>query len=146
MKNFYKYTFISLFLSTFPAVSQSASLEIDRALEVLLAGYDMDDYLGVRDEDALNSGYYLVQPGDTLDEIIVRLVGDTPIRKRVLREAFVHANPNSFRNSNPNYMLAGIRLRVPNADDIIELLFDMSSPTIRNTNQSRESWVRFPLK
>ena len=146
MKNIYKYTIISIFLSIFPAVSQSASLEIDRALEILLADYDMDDYLVVRDEVALNSGYYLVQPGDTLDEIIVRLVGDTPIRKRVLREAFVHANPNSFRNSNPNYMLAGIRLRVPNADDIIELLFDMSSPTIRNTNQSRESWVRFPLK
>ena len=146
MKNIYKYTFISMCLSIFPAASQSASLEIDRALEILLADYDMDDYLGVRDEDTLNSGYYLVQPGDTLDEIIVRLVGDTPIRKKVLREAFVHANPNSFRNSNPNYMLAGLRLRVPNADDIIELLFDMSSPTIRNTNQSRESWVRFPLK
>jgi len=85
-----------------------------------------------------------VQPGDTLDEIIVRLVGDSPIRKRVLREAFVHANPNSFRNSNPNYMLAGIRLRVPDADDIIELLFDMNSPAMRNMNQSRESWVRFP--
>jgi hypothetical protein len=144
MKNIYKYMFIPICLSIFPAVSQSASLEIDRALEILLADYDMDNYLQVRDESTLSSGYYLVQPGDTLDEIIVRLVGDTPIRKNVLREAFVHANPNSFRNSNPNYMLAGIRLRVPDADDIIELLFDMNSPTMQNMNQSRESWVRFP--
>ena len=144
MKNIYQYTLISICLLISPAVSQSASFEIDRALEVLLADYDMDDYLEVRDEGTLSSGYYLVQPGDTLDEIIVRLVGDTPIRKRILREAFVHANPNSFRNSNPNYMLAGIRLRVPNADDIIELLFDMNSPTMRNANQSRDSWVRFP--
>jgi hypothetical protein len=144
MKNIYQYTVISICLLIFPAVSQSASLEIDRALEILLTDYDIDDYLEVLDEGALSSGYYLVQPGDTLDEIIVRLVGDTPIRKRVLREAFVHANPNSFRNSNPNYMLAGIRLRVPNADDIIELLFDMNSTKMRDMNQSRESWVHFP--
>ena len=144
MQNIQKYIFISICLSIFPAVSHGASLEMDRALEVLLADYNMDDYLKVRDEGALSSGYYLVQPGDTLDEVIVRLVGETPIRKKILREAFVHANPNSFRNSNPNYMLAGIRLRIPDADDIIELLFDMNSPTMRNMNQSRESWVHFP--
>jgi len=128
----------------FPAISQGASLEIEKALEILLADYDIDDYLKVRDEVTLSSGYYLVQSGDTLDELIVRLVGNTPIRKKILREAFVHANPNSFRNSNPNYMLAGIRLRIPDADDIIELLFDMNSPAMRNMNQSRESWVHFP--
>ena len=116
MKNIYQYMFISLFLVIYPAISQGASPEIERALEILLADYDIDNYLKVRDEVTLSSGYYLVQSGDTLDELIVRLVGNTPIRKKVLREAFVHANPNSFRNSNPNYMLAGIRLRVPNAD------------------------------
>ena len=141
MKNIYQYMFISLFLVIYPAISQGASPEIERALEILLADYDIDNYLKVRDEVTLSSGYYLVQSGDTLDELIVRLVGNTPIRKKVLREAFVHANPNSFRNSNPNYMLAGIRLRIPNADDIIELLFDMNSLAMRNMNQSRESWV-----
>ena len=144
MKNIYKNIFFSLFLVIFPAISQAASLEIERALEILLADYDIDDYLKVRDEVTLSSGYYLVQSGDTLDELIVRLVGNTPIRKKILRDAFVHANPNSFRNSNPNYMLAGIRLRIPDADDIIDLLFNMNSPTMRNMNQSRESWVHFP--
>ena len=79
-----------------------------------------------------------------LDEIIMKLIGETPIRNRVLRDAFVQANPNSFRNSNPNYMLAGVRLRVPDAGDILELLFDMNSPTMRSANQSRENWVHFP--
>ena len=144
MKKSYKHIFICLFLVIFPAISQGASLEIEKALEILLADYDIDDYLKVRAEVTLSSGYYLVQSGDTLDELIVRLVGNTPIRKKILREAFVHANPNSFRNSNPNYMLAGIRLRIPDADDIIELLFDMNSPAMRNMNQSRESWVHFP--
>ena len=132
MKSLCKYLYLGLL--ALPAATLGASAEMDRALDILLA-----------DESVLSSsGYYLVQQGDTLDEIINRLVGDTPIRNRILREAFVQANPNSFRNSNPNYMLAGVNLRVPDANDIIELLFDMNSPTMRSMSQSRDSWVRFP--
>jgi hypothetical protein len=144
MKNMYRHFCFLSFFSIYSSVSHSASSELDRALEILLADYDIGGYLEVGEGVAMNSGYYMVQSGDTLDEIIGELVGDTPIKKRILREAFVQANPNSFRNSNPNYLLAGARLRVPDADDIIALLFDMDSPTMRNTNQSRDGWVRFP--
>ena len=145
MKSVFNRVCVCLALSLAPAVSFGASAEIDRALDILLQDYDLDDYLDVMDESSLNqSGFYIVQPGDTLDEIIMKLIGETPIRNRVLRDAFVQANPNSFRNSNPNYMLAGVRLRVPDAGDILELLFDMNSPTMRSANQSRETWVHFP--
>ena len=144
MKIFYKYFFGFFGFSIYSSISYSASSEIDRALEILLSDYNLDRYLEVGDDAVISSGYYLVQPGDTLDEIIAQLVGETPIRRRIMREAFVQANPNSFRNGNPNYMLAGVRLRVPDADDIIELLFDMDSPEMRSMSQSREGWVRFP--
>ena len=144
MKIFYKYFFVFFGFSIYSSVSYSASSEIDRALEILLSDYNLDSYLEVGDDTVISSGYYLVQPGDTLDEIIAQLVGETPIRRRIMREAFVQANPNSFRNGNPNYMLAGVRLRVPDSDDIIELLFDMDSPEMRSMSQSREGWVRFP--
>ena len=144
MKIFYKYFFVFFGFSIYSSISYSASSEIDRALEILLSDYNLDSYLEVGDDTVISSGYYLVQPGDTLDEIIAELVGETPIRRRIMREAFVQANPNSFRNGNPNYMLAGVRLRVPEADDIIELLFDMDSPEMRSMSQSREGWVRFP--
>jgi hypothetical protein len=144
MKIFYKYFFVFFGLSIYSSISYSASSEIDRALEILLSDYNLDSYLEVGDDTVISSGYYLVQPGDTLDEIIAQLLGETPIRRRIMREAFVQANPNSFRNGNPNYMLAGVRLRVPDADDIIELLFDMDSPEMRSMSQSREGWVRFP--
>ena len=144
MRIFYKYFFVSLGFSIYSSISYSASSEIDRALEILLSDYNLDSYLEVGDDTVISSGYYLVQPGDTLDEIIAQLVGETPIRRRIMREAFVQANPNSFRNGNPNYMLAGVRLRVPDSDDIIELLFDMDSPEMRSMSQSREGWVRFP--
>lgn len=144
MPNMYKYFCVFSFFLIYSSLSHSASSELDRALEILLADYDIDGYLEVREGVTMSSGYYMVQSGDTLDEIIGELVGDTPIKKRILREAFVQANPNSFRNSNPNYLLAGVRLRVPDADDIIELLFDMDSPSMRNMNPSRDGWVRFP--
>ena len=144
MKIFYKYAFVFIGFFSYSSISYSASSEIDRALEILLSDYSLDNYLEVGDENVMNSGYYLVQPGDTLDEIIAQVVGETPIRRRIMREAFVQANPNSFRNGNPNYMLAGVRLRVPVAEDIIELLFDMDSPEMRSMSQSREGWVRFP--
>ena len=145
MKSFFKRLYICLGLSIFPGLSLGASAEIDRALDILLRDYNLDDYLGVMDESSLNqNGFYIVQAGDTLDEIIMKLVGETPIRNRILRDAFVQANPNSFRNRNPNYMLAGVRLRVPDAGDILELLFDMNSPTMRSVNQSRDNWVHFP--
>ena len=144
MTNMCKYFFVFSFFSSYPAFSHSASSELDRALEILLADYDIDSYLEVNVETTLSSGYYMVESGDPLDEIIGKLVGDTPIKKRIIRDAFVQANPSSFRNSNPNYLLAGVRLRVPDADDIIELLFDMDSPSMRNMNPSRDGWVRFP--
>ena len=144
MRSIYKYLCVFISFSIYSSISHSASSEIDRALEILLSDYNVDNYLEVTDESAMSSGYYLVQSGDTLDEIITQLIGETPIRRRILREAFVQANPNSFRSGNPNYMLAGVRLRVPDAEDIIELLFDTDSPTMRNISQSREGWVRFP--
>ena len=145
MKSIFKRLCICLSLSLLPGLNFGASAELDRALDILLRDYNLDDYLEVMDESSLNqSGFYIVQSGDTLDEIIMKLVGDTPIRNRILRDAFVQANPNSFRNRNPNYMLAGVRLRVPDSGDILELLFDMNSPIMRSVNQSRDNWVHFP--
>ena len=145
MKSIYNRVCICIFLFMTSGLSFGASAEIDRALDILLQDYNLDDYLEVMDESPLNqSGFYIVQSGDTLDEIIMKLIGETPIRNKILRDAFVQANPNGFRNSNPNYMLAGVRLRVPDAGDILELLFDMNSPTMRSANQSRENWVHFP--
>lgn len=133
---------LSFFFLTTSAVAADSNL--DRALETLLAGYDIQDYLEIRDDEEMNSGYYQVRIGDTLDDIILRAIGETPIRKNILRDAFVSANPNSFRNGNPNYLLAGLRLRIPDAEDIIELLFDMNSREMRGANRSRDSWVHFP--
>jgi len=134
-------------LALLPVNGFSASAEIEKALSVLLADYNIEDFLqvdGSASEDELSSGFYRVKPGDTLDAIITRLVGDSPLKKQALRDAFVQANPNSFRNRNPNYLLAGGRLRLPKADDILALLFDMDSPAVRQLQDSREGWVQFP--
>ena len=133
---------ISFFLLTTSAIAADSNL--DRALETLLEGYDIQDYLEILDDEEMSSGYYQVRTGDTLDNIILRAIGETPIRKNILRDAFVSANQNSFRNGNANYLLAGKRLRIPDAQDIIELLFDINSREMRGANRSRDSWVHFP--
>ena len=93
MKSVFNRVCVCLLLSLVPGISAGASAEIDRALDILLKDYDLDGYLDVMDESSLNqSGFYIVQPGDTLDEIIMKLIGETPIRNRVLRDAFVQAN------------------------------------------------------
>ena len=95
MKSVYNRIWVCLVLLLVPGISLGASAEIDRALDILLRDYDLDGYLEVIDGNSLNqSGFYIVQSGDTLDEIIMKLIGETPIRNRILRDAFVQANPN----------------------------------------------------
>jgi hypothetical protein len=144
IKSFAKRSLLIFSFILFSTHLYPADSNLDRALETLLAGYDVQDYLEISDDDEMSSGYYQVRVGDTLDDIISRSIGETPIRKNILRDAFVRANPNSFRNNNPNYMLAGIRLRIPDAEDIIDLLFDMDSQEMRLNNRSRDGWVHFP--
>ena len=144
MKLIYKFIITIIFIFFYSTYSVAAERDLDRALETLLAGYNIDEYLKIRDDEEINSGFYEIRPGDTLDEIINRAIGDTSIRNEILREAFVRANPNSFRNSNPNYMFSGVKIRMPTADDIIGLLFKADSRELSSTSRSRQSWVYFP--
>ena len=51
--------------------------------DILLQDYDLDDYLD-DGRKFVKSKWILYRPaGDTLDEIIMKLIGETPIRNRV---------------------------------------------------------------
>ena len=49
MTNMYKYFCVFSFFLIYSSLSHSASSELDRALEILLADYDIDGYLEVRE-------------------------------------------------------------------------------------------------
>jgi nucleoid-associated protein YgaU len=91
-------------------------------------------------------GTYLVKPGDYLDKIIKQTAGNSRIRPSILRRAFVRANPSAFKRSNPNWMLANKRLKVPDVDDIKKVIFKDIDP---NKAKARgidpyEGWIQYP--
>ena len=103
---------------------------------------DKDTKKAVLAED----GTYLVKPGDYLDKIIKQTAGNSRIRPSILRRAFVRANPRAFKRSNPNWMLANKRLKVPDVDDIKKVIFRDIDP---NKAKARgidpyEGWIQYP--
>jgi len=126
------------------AAETASRTEIDRALRVLLADYDVQDHLDIRYAEEVATGFYEVRAGDTLDGIINRAIQGSSIRKEMLRSAFIKANPRAFPSGNPNRMLAGVTLRIPTADDVLRLVFKVDQEELEIERRARESWVHFP--
>ncbi len=122
-----------------PARLPTGSGSTEAALAQLLQGFRTLE--GELSRKPLAGGHYRVQPGDTLDEIIFSTLGDLPVRHAVVRDAFIQANPRAFRRRNPNYLLAGVELRVPGAEDFRAVVFD--DPQVGQTIDRRRM-IRYP--
>lgn len=120
----------------------AAETEIEAALQQLLGSADVSSYLTLKREQELVSGQYEVRPGDTLDSLIQRSFSGSGIRRDFLRQAFVAANPRAFRNGNPNWMLAGVSLRIPTQQDLLKVVFEDPAQFDRRTSQ--RDWIRYP--
>jgi Tfp pilus assembly protein FimV len=123
---------------------QTNNAAIDQALLTLLGRADIQDFLETRRSEEIRGGYYQVRSGDTLDVLLRRIYGDTPIRTDILRQAVIRANPHAFRNNNPNWMLAGAQLRVPDADDVLALIFRDLDAVRGRIQGGHPNWVRYP--
>ena len=85
------------------------------------------------------AGSYRVRRGDTLDNIIRRVLpGVRPTR--ALRNAFVQANPQAFVRNSPHYLRAGAVLQVPGAAGAASAM----AGAVATDAQARRQWVRFP--
>ncbi len=96
---------------------------------------------------------YLVKPGDTLDIIIKETMSHVPIRKGILRRAFVETNTHAFPSDSPHRLLAGMYIKIPSVEDIRDIIFPKGLPeelqpkklVNKKTKQSNtKDWVRFP--
>ena len=88
--------------------------------------------------------HYKTQYGDTLDQIIIDYMPNLPIRTSMLKRAIVFANPHAFKRSNPNWMYAGKRLRLPGAKDIHNVVFTERADTQASQRDAKLSWVKYP--
>ena len=89
------------------------------------------------------SGRIVVQRGDTLDGVIARTMGGVPVQRALLRQAFVRANPHAFPRGNPNFMLAGVTLTIPDVNDLRRVVFT-EAPRQAPPNEDRRHWIRYP--
>ena len=133
-----------------PAEETIDEAELDDALSRMVADLErqLEEAAAVAMEDEVApDGTYVVKKGDYLDKIINQTVRSSPLRRDILRRAFVRANPHAFMRSNPNWLLANKRLRVPEADDIKKVIFTDES---RRTSKQRKSanpyegWIQYP--
>ena len=123
-------------------VSQAAPVSAERALAQL-----MKDVQRLEPKLAKNpskDGYYTTRPGDTVDMILLRMLPNMPVKKAILRQALVKANPHAFKRSNPNWMYSGKRLRLPGADDIHNVVFIKQANQKKFKPNDRVSWVKYP--
>ena len=133
-----------------PAEEAIDEAELDDALSRMVADLErqLEEAAALAKEDEVApDGTYVVKKGDYLDKIINQTVGSSPLRRDILRRAFVRANPHAFMRSNPNWLLANKRLRVPEADDIKKVIFTDESrraSTQRESANPHEGWIQYP--
>ena len=124
--------------------------ELDDALSRMVADLErqLEEAAALAKDDAVAAdGTYVVKKGDYLDKIINQTVGSSPLRRDILRRAFVRANPHAFMRANPNWLLASKRLRVPEADDIKKVIFTDESRRASKQRESanpHEGWIQYP--
>jgi Tfp pilus assembly protein FimV len=122
----------------------AAETDIDKALMNLFDNRDISEFIELRKNEEIVAGEYSVRQGDSLDVIINKAYGNSLIRRDILRKAFVAKNPGAFRNANPNWLLAGVVLQIPNAEDVQSLLFDDYGKVRERYPHDTSSWVRYP--
>ena len=90
-------------------------------------------------------GTYRVRRGETLDRVIRKVAPNSPLQRDLLRRAFVKANPHAFRRNNPNWMYAGVMLKVPDVEDLHRVIFKAARGDLKkNVAAEKAGWVRFP--
>jgi hypothetical protein len=62
----------------------------------------------------------------------------------MLKRAIVFANPHAFKRSNPNWMYSGKKLKLPDAEDIRDLIFTDAAQDAMSKGDKRDEWIRFP--
>lgn len=123
--------------------------ELDNALSRMVADLERSleaAAISAKDDAVAEDGTYVVKNGDYLDKIITQTVGQSPLRRDILRSAFVRANPHAFMRSNPNWLLANKKLRVPEADDIKMVIFTDESrrQAKQRPSDPYEGWIQYP--
>jgi Tfp pilus assembly protein FimV len=101
---------------------------------------------------------YEVKSGETLDHVIRKTMGDSPLKIEILRQAFIDQNPQAFTKSSPRALMAGAILQIPDHDNLMQIYLGSGRALTHSVKKSdssgfattdldmneRKNWVRFP--
>ena len=124
------------------SAAQAQSMSAERALAQLVK--DIKRAQPALANNSSEDGYYTTRPGDTVDMILNRMLPNMPVRRDILRKALVKANPHAFKRSNPNWMYANKKLKLPGATDIHNVVFTDQANDKKSNQEERLSWVKYP--
>ena len=142
----------ALFAAAMAGTAHADSLSSEKALARLVKDIELLRPALAPSSEAAGAtvtadGYYMIRRGDSLDRIIARVLPQTPVRKNILRQAIISANPHAFKRKNPNWMYAGKRIKLPDSDDIHKVIFTQPSNKLdkaKAARDERKNWVHFP--
>lgn len=145
MKSIRTKYYVFFILSLLVAFSNKAFANInsaEKALAQLLSDVDVIKFSTKAAKE--QPTHYKTKYGDTLDQIIIDYLPNLPIRTATLKRAIIHANPHAFKRSNPNWMYSGKKLKLPDANDLRDLIFTDAGQRDMFRSKDRDGWIRFP--
>ncbi|MEZ7860140.1 MAG: hypothetical protein ACI9BG_000249 [Parasphingorhabdus sp.] len=152
MRKVFLLALISIILSALVSVvaagtAQAQTASTKKALAQLIKDIDLLRPALAAKSEKSQDGYYMIRRGETLDGIIAKVLPSMPLRKSIIRQAIVLANPHAFKRRNPNWMYADKKIKLPDTKDIHRVIFTQPSNGMakaKNSRQQRRDWVHFP--
>ena len=100
----------------------------------------------------LPPGSYKPKPGESLDAVITKTLGDSPLKLAVLRAAFIQLNPAAFVEGKAPLLRKGAVLMVPDHKSLLLSLMPpvpvpvaaMESQAAPSPDDDRKRWVKDP--
>ena len=100
----------------------------------------------------LPPGSYKPKPGESLDAVITKTLGDSPLKLAVLRAAFIQQNPAAFVEGKAPLLRKGAVLIVPDHNSLLLSLMPpvpvpvaaMESQAAPSQDDDRKRWVKYP--
>ena len=101
---------------------------------------------------ALPPGSYKPKPGESLDAVITKTLGDSPLKLAVLRAAFIQQNPAAFVEGKAPLLRKGAVLMVPDHNSLLLSLMPpvpvpvaaLESQAAPSPDDDRKRWVKYP--
>lgn len=107
---------------------------------------------------------YWVKSGDTLDKVVQKALGDSPLKSEILKREIVALNPDAFSKGSQKILKSGVHLKLPNNDDLLRSQLGLGQSSSKEGTrkqfvgyetypdviinpqgmEKRKSWVQFP--